>query len=196
MKNRTILKILIIIALLNFLVWGYLLVKDQYFKKKSNVSNPYRDFAIKKIKLPSFSIGSQSGENRLSSGDLTAKLNILIFFTFEDCASCLFEARFWGKAATMFSEEIKIFGIVNKKNDIYITDFIAEYLIPFPIIVDESDKLKSKILALKDLSKLGIITPFKVYISDNEIIQIEGPSKTIDRQENFLERVLKLLNRT
>lgn len=192
MKNKTIIKILIIIAILNFLIWGYLLVKGH---KKAIVSNPYQDFAIKRIKLPPFNIRSKSGKNLLSPGDLTAKLNILIFFTFEDCSSCLFEARFWGIAAKMFPNEVKFFGIVNKKNDGYISAFIAEYLISFPIMVDESDNLKNRFLDLKNLSKLRIITPFKVYISDNEIIHIEGPSKNLDRQENFPERVLRLLEK-
>lgn len=182
-------------AIISFIILGIILIEKPNSKMKILNKNPYRSIDLDMILLPSFKIDGGFKNDGFCSDDLNAKLNILIFFTFQDCPSCLFEAEFWSYTAKMFADDVKFIGIVNEKNDEYISSFIEEYDISFPIIIDDNDILKNNILSLKDISDKGIITPFKIFITNHHIFHIEGPSKNLDRQENFSERVLRLLEK-
>jgi peroxiredoxin len=195
MKKRKVYTFLILIAIVNLIIWGFILIIKSDSKKEAINKSPYRSIDLERIILPAFKIGVGIGDNSLSSEDLNAKLNILIFFTFDDCSSCLFEAEFWSLTAKMFPDDVKIFGILNERKDEYVSAFIEEYGISFPIIVDDSNRLKDKVLSLKNVLKTGIVTPFKIFIGNKYIFHVEGPSKTSERQENFPERVLKLLEK-
>jgi peroxiredoxin len=195
MKKIIINNLYILMAIISFIVLGIILIEKPNSKMKFLNKNPYRSIDLERITLPSFKIDGDFENDGLCSDDLNAKLNILIFFTFEDCSFCLFEAEFWSLTAKMFADDVKIFGIVNEKNDEYISSFIKEYDILFPIIIDVNDILKNNILSLRNISDKGIITPFKIFITNQHIFHIEGPSKELERQENFPERVQRLLEK-
>jgi peroxiredoxin len=195
MKKIIINTLFILMAIISFIILGIILIDKPNSKMKIPNKNPYRSIDLARVLLPSFKIDGVFENDGFSSDDLNAKLNILIFFTFEDCSSCLFEAEFWSLTAKMFADDVKFFGIVNKKNDEYISSFIEEYDISFPIIIDDNDILKNNILSLKNISDKGIITPFKTFITNQHIFHIEGPSKNLERQEKFPERVLRLLEK-
>lgn len=193
MKNRKIYIFLISLAVINLIVWGFVLLKKSKPKKEGSPQTPYVSIDLERVKLLQFKIERGQEGNGLSTDDLNATLNILVFFSFDDCASCLFEAEFWSLAAKMYPDEVKIVGIVNERNDEYISAFIDEYDISFPIIVDEADQLKNKILSLKSISKSGIVTPFKIFINNQYIFHVEGPKKIREEQEKFPDRVLQFL---
>jgi len=191
MRLKKIHLILIILGILIIIVWGIYFYLKLFTTKKSPPS-PYRTFKIEKIKMPYFEEIKSCGKS-LKFDDLEAELNILIFFAFEDCSSCLYEAESWSLAAKMYLDEVKIIGIVNKYNEEYLAEFKKEYGISFPIICDDKDILKRKILNLKGIYKLGLITPFKVFINNKHIIHVEGPSKFRDQQARFPDRVINIL---
>ena len=193
MKKKVVYTFLSLLGIANIIVWGVVLINKLNPKKKDTPQTPYISIDLERVKLPPIKIGGGLEGNGLSADDLNAALNILVFFSFDDCASCLFEAEFWSLAAKMYPDEVKMVGIVNERNDEYISAFIEEYDIAFPIIVDEGDQLKNKILSLRSISNSGIITPFKVFISNQCIFHIEGPKKIVAEQEQFPERVLQFL---
>ncbi|UCH97347.1 MAG: redoxin domain-containing protein [Candidatus Aminicenantes bacterium] len=193
MKKKVVYTFFLLIGIANLIVWGLVLINKLNPKKKGTHQTPYISIDLDRVKMPPFKIGGGSEGEGLSADDLNAALNILVFFSFDDCASCLFEAEFWSLAAKMYPDEIKIVGIVNEKNDEFISAFIDEYDISFPIIVDEGDQLKNKILSLRSISKSGIITPFKIFVSNQHIFHVEGPKKIMAEQEQFPERVLQFL---
>ncbi len=193
MNRRIVYIFLGALVILNLIVWGVVLLKKSNPKKETVRQDPYIDINVDGVTLPSFKIGNDGKGNGLSSEDLSAKLNILIFFSFEDCATCLFEAEFWGLAAKLYPEDVKVFGIVDEKNDEYISDFIAEYGLTFPIIIDESEVLKKRLLSAADAVEAGIVTPFKIFIGNGVIFYVEGAKKTREEQEGFPDRVLKFL---
>jgi peroxiredoxin len=185
-KKRTIWFILGIVILANVIVWEIAIYRNLAPKKEA-VSSPYRSMAIPRLPLPDFSA------NPLSLG---ARLNVLIFFTFEDCPTCLFEAEFWGDTSRLFKEEeVRFFGITTEIDDKDIEMFCREYGMAFPIIKDPTGLIKSKILSIKEIAKLKLITPFKIFVGNNEIVHVEGAKKETGEQQQFPARVLELFYR-
>jgi peroxiredoxin len=150
---------------------------------------------VKPVKLPHFVLKNDIGAV-LDSNDLNARLNVLIFFTLEDCPACLYEAEFWGEAAQVFSRsDVGFWGITTEKDRNRIQEFISEYQISFPIFMDKDGKLKEKILSTDTALKMAIATPFKVFVNRNrEIIRIEGPKKDVEEQKLFLEIISNILS--
>jgi len=149
----------------------------------------------KKIKLPHFTLKNLDGE-WVTPDYFDAKLNILIFFSFKDCSSCLYEAEYWGEAPHVFSKsDVILSGITNETDRGALNEFSSEYRLSFPIILDENFSLRDKIVQISKDSRLNISTPFKVFVNRNhEIIYVEGPVKDVDSQRLFTDRISKILS--
>ncbi len=173
-ENKVI-KLIFLLIVLNFIILWYVIYKSSFFKK---------------VTLPSFKLTTYEGKT-ITTEDLNAKLNILIFFTLEDCPACLFEAEFWGQASQKFeNDKVKFIGITSEENGERVSRFCNAYKILFPILYDKNEDLKNKIS-----SKLNIkvITPFKIFVSHNKIILYESPTKNAQEQREFINRVDNLV---
>ncbi len=183
------------LVIANLVVWGGRLLKKKNLKNESMHGPGPVASLDKPLKLPHFLLQNDNGAV-IDFNGLNARLNVLIFFTLEDCPACLYEAEFWGEAAQAFSRtDVSFWGITTEKDRNRIQEFISEYQISIPIFFDEDGKLKKKILSTDAALKMGITTPFKVFVSQNrEIIRIEGPKKDVEQQRLFLEIVSRILS--
>lgn len=169
----------------NLVFWG-----GRLLKKNSTGSN-----FVKTIRLPHFHMENDKGDV-IDSDGLNAGLNVLIFFTLEDCPACLYEAVFWEEAAEVFkTSDVSFWGITTEKERSRIQEFVSEYQISFPIFFDNNGKLREKILSTNDALKRSITTPFKVFVKRNRgIIRIEGPKKDVEEQKLFLGIISEILS--
>jgi peroxiredoxin len=189
--NRKLWIILGGILLANLIVWGIITYGNIFLKRGSNQS-PYRKMVTAPALLPHFEIKNSDGVV-FSPKALDAKLNVIIFFTLKDCPGCLFEAEFWSEASRMFSEDnVKFFGVTCERDREAISMFCDEYGILFPIIQDREQIIEKKILSIGSIAKLNLITPFKIYVYNNEIIHVEGAKKIEEEQREFPVRVIEL----
>lgn len=140
--------------------------------------------------LPPFHLEAFNTQN-LTSDYLDAKLNIVIFFSLSDCPICLFEAEFWGKISQMYNDKmIKIIGITDTENNDNIETFCNEYSLSFPIVYDKNSHYKALILSNKNISKMNLHTPFKIFVdSHRRILLIEKANKNIEKQKQFVDKV-------
>jgi peroxiredoxin len=183
------------VVLANLIVWGFVVYKAQSINKEPNQTLHYKHgLNTVKIKLPYFNIVNENGRS-INPDFLDSRLNILIFFTLEDCPACLYEAEVWSEASQVFSKsDVSFWGILPEENKIRIPEFIQEYRISFPIIYDKKNGLKEKIRSIDRILELAIGTPFKLYINNKqEVICIEGSQKHIEGQRRFPERVQDIL---
>jgi peroxiredoxin len=193
-KKKILSTAIVAIVIANLIVWGYVfLEKINFFK--ADTKNPKDILVTQKLKLPHFNMETAAGKF-ITTDKLNAKLNILIFFTFEDCASCLYEAEFWSEASHFFREsDVIILAVTNETKKEIIQEFSNEYRISFPIIIDKDSSLKEKVIPKNEISFTGITTPFKVFLNRNhEIIYVEGPVKDSEKQSLFRERVSRVLS--
>lgn len=183
------------LVIANLVVWGGRLLKKRNLNNESMHGMGSGVSLVEPVKLPHFVSKNDNGAV-LDSNDLNARLNVLIFFTFEDCPACLYEAEFWGEAAQVFSRsDVGFWGITTEKDRNRIQEFISEYQISFPIFMDKDGKLKEKIFSTDTALKMAITTPFKVFVNRNrEIIRIEGPKKDVEEQKHFLEIISNILS--
>ncbi|MCK4764333.1 MAG: TlpA family protein disulfide reductase [Candidatus Aminicenantes bacterium] len=194
-KKRLLPAAITLIILANFFVWGYVIIKKQKYGDTA-IRNSNRGIITKKIKLPGFKLEDNKGKV-ITPDNLAASLNILIFFTFDDCASCLYEAEFWGEAAKDFrGADVKILGFTDERDVGGIQEFRQEYGILFPVLIDRDGRLREKILSKLESARISFTTPFKVFVNINhEIIYIEGSVKDAGEQKLFSTRVSGILQK-
>jgi peroxiredoxin len=162
---------------------------DCYIKNSSGKKVSF----LKSVPLPSFELTTYKGD-RVMNKDLDAKLNILIFFTLDDCPACLFEAEFWSKAYQKFSgKDVRFIGVTPEKDGNKILRFCKEYNISFPILYDENGKLMDKVASSLSYLQHKPVTPFKIFVIEQKIISYEGPTKDPVQQRKFGDRIYRLL---
>ncbi len=149
------------LVIANLVVWDGRLLKKKNLKNES-MQRPSSDASfVKTLKLPHFYLENDNGAV-IDSDGLNARLNVLIFFTLEDCPACLYEAEFWGEAAQVFDRsDVGLWGITTEKDRNRIQEFISEYQLSFPIFLDKGGKLKEKILSIAADLKMHMDTPYK-----------------------------------
>lgn len=192
-RNKLLPAAIILIVVANLIVWGYVI----FIKQKSGnalMIDAQHGLITKKIKLPDFKLEDNTGKF-ITIDHLSARLNILIFFTFDDCATCLFEAEFWGEAAKDFHEsDVNFLGVTVENDKDAVQEFNREYGILFPVAIDRDGGLKEKIRSELKSLKMNLTTPFKIFVNSNhEIIHIEKPTKDVEQQKLFSGRVSRIL---
>lgn len=182
------------LVIANLVVWGGRLFKTKNSRNETMHGLSSGGSLEKPVKLPNFVLKNDN-ETVINSDGLNARLNVLIFFTLEDCPVCLYEAEFWGEAAQVFrQEDVRFWGITTEKDKNRIQEFTTEYQLTFPIYFDQDGKLKDQILSIADDLKMNITTPFKVFVNRNrEVIRIEGPKKNVEEQRLFMEIISRIL---
>ena len=192
-KNPFLIVLIILIAL-NLLVWSIILLRRS--STKGDLLSPLFFKEEDEIDLPQFRLISFDGKKFISEKNLDANLNILIFFALEDCPVCLYEAEFWGKVSNSLNKEhVKFVGITSEKDIMKILRFCKEYGLTFPILYDREGRVRDKILSIREISRLNISTPFKIFAHSNRILQVEGPNKNLQKQSQLQKRVLELLKK-
>lgn len=192
-KSKLLTAAIIVIALANLVVWGYILLKKPGLSKTTG-KKENSGMLANKSKLPDFNIKTHDGQT-ITPRYLDAGLNVLIFFSPGDCPACLFEAGWWAEAAKMFPEpEVIFLGFTPEKDRESIRAFSHEYGISFPILFDMDGDFQDRVLSLDEISRMNITTPFKVFIDRNgEIFYLEGPIKDPEEQKLFPARVSQRL---
>jgi peroxiredoxin len=191
--NEKFFRILIITSILCMivlLIWWSFIDKDNYRKSKEILSNPiFTDASEIYLSNPRF-----NPETDTISWH-KYQMTLLIFFSLDDCAICLYEAEYWAEVSKIFStDKINIIGITNTPDKTKLSDFQSEYGITFPVLFDHNFKYKVTLMnAIYEKLNIDIQTPFKLIINSNwKLLYIEPATKNFERQKEFLQRVRKM----
>lgn len=120
-------------------------------------------------------------------GEGGKKLSILIFFTPNDCPSCIFSLIRWSKVNKIFSGKVKVIGVCSEQNDDYYRGLIARYKFNFPIVRD------TQCSGFKYLNP-ELQTPIIVYLNgNNEVIDYDNTSSLPDDDVGLEHKIRNLL---
>jgi len=107
------------------------------------------------------------------------KLILLIFFSTNDCVTCLQEASIWEKLQKDFYPKgLKVFGMVPSNDSLEMQKFAEAESLSFPIMYVDSIYIKQRI---------GIpLTPFKVLLDSTlTVVYLNGPNSDVENQFRF-----------
>lgn len=113
------------------------------------------------------------------------KLLLLIFFSTQDCITCLQETSIWEGLYRDFSDKgLKILGMVPLDDSLQMEGFAEAESLSIPIVYVDSMYIKQRI---------GIpLTPFKVLLDSSfTVLYLNGPNSQIEDQlrfKNVIER--------
>lgn len=114
------------------------------------------------------------------SGELyEPKLALLVFFSIQDCASCLQEASIWQRLQDDFhAKGLKVLGFAPSSESLKMNGFAEAESLSFPIAYVESVYMKRRI---------GIRqTPFKVLLDSTlTVVYLNGPNSELEDQLRF-----------
>jgi len=117
------------------------------------------------------------------------KLVLLIFFSTNDCVTCLQEASIWEELQKNFYPKgLKVLGMVPSNDSFEMERFAKAESLSFPIMYVDSAYVKRHI---------GVsITPFKVLLDSTlTVVYLNGPNSELEDQlhfKNVIERWCKL----
>jgi len=107
------------------------------------------------------------------------KLVLLIFFSTDDCMSCLQEASIWEELQKSFYPKgLKVVGMVPSRDSLQMKEFAQAEGLSFPVIYVDSIYIKQHI---------GIPqTPFKVLLDSSlTVVYLNGPNSELEDQLRF-----------
>lgn len=114
------------------------------------------------------------------------KLAVLVFFTPNDCGSCIFALIRWSKMNKIFSGRVQVVGICSEQNDDYYRELLARYKFNFPIAKD------THCSGFKHLHP-QLDTPVMVYLNGkNEVLDYDNTS-TLPKDDTGLEQKIRNL---
>jgi peroxiredoxin len=178
-----------ILAIANLVVWSGRLFRGENYNNDIITMNDLNTISLKERKIKLSDFKPVMGLNTtLLPRSLNSRLNVLVFFSLNDCPLCLYESVYWGEAARMYNRtEVSFFGITNETDRKRIDSFLNSNRITFPIFIDINWKFKNKILELFNRKVVGAIkTPFKIFLnSSHEIIYIQTAQKNTEDQRLF-----------
>lgn len=131
---------------------------------------------------------SSTLDGRLISTDsLKGKIRVIVFFSPNDCASCLNEILFWESSKNFFGDQLSVLGIISHPHKATAARYIKMLNIHIPVIFDSSSNLRIK---------YGInYTPGRIiFNNENEIIHKSDFSNREIRVDKILDTIKVLLN--
>ena len=137
--------------------------------------------------MPHFELSSLNG-NVISSEAIDAQLTLLVFFTPDDCPSCLLEAKLWRDIDRTYEDsDVTVIGITTAPIDTdKMTIFKRGRHINFPILLDPAGGYKDT---------FGITnTPTKVLVDNlGRIIDASASGPSLVEHKLYKEKIVRLL---
>ena len=137
--------------------------------------------------MPHFELSSLNGDV-ISSEAIDAQLTLLVFFTPDDCPSCLLEAKLWrGIDLTYEDSDVTVLGITTAPIDTdKMTIFKRGRHIDFPILLDPVGEYKG-IFGITN-------TPTKVLVDNlGRIIDASDSGPSLVEHKLYKEKIFRLL---
>ena len=124
----------------------------------------------------------------ISSEAIDAQLTLLIFFSPDDCPTCLLEAKLWRDIDLTYEDSnVTVIGITTAPIDTYkMTIFKRGRHIDFPILLDSAGEYKDT---------FGITnTPTKVLVDNlGRIIDASASGQSLVEHKLYKEKIVRLL---
>lgn len=178
-----------VVFIVLFLLLGdfVLLMKYKTAKEESSrYQNMYMQasqIGFTKIERDYYEAWDGSGIRLRGKGE---KLAVLVFFTPNDCGSCVFALIRWSKMNKIFSGRVQVVGICSEQNDDYYRELLARYKFNFPIAKD------THCSGFKHLHP-QLDTPVMVYLNGkNEVLDYDNTS-TLPADDAGLEQKIRNL---
>ncbi|MDP2209908.1 MAG: redoxin domain-containing protein [Bacteroidota bacterium] len=123
----------------------------------------------------------------INSDSLQGSLRVFVFFSPNDCQSCLNEILFWNSNQKIFEQKLSVVGIVSHRYREIAARFVKMLNIDIPVIFDGSSNIKMK---------YGIThTPGRIiFNNENEIIHKSDINNKNVRLESIVDTIKVLLN--
>ena len=137
--------------------------------------------------MPHFELASLNG-NVISSEGINAQLTLLVFFSPDDCPTCLLQSKLWRNIDLTYEDsDVTVLGITTAPVDTYkMTIFKRGRHIDFPILLDPAGKYKGT---------FGITnTPTKVLVDNlGRIIDASASGQSLVKHKLYKEKIVRLL---
>lgn len=137
--------------------------------------------------MPHFELSSLNGDE-ISSEAIDARLTLLVFFSPDDCPTCLLEAKLWRDIDRTYEDsDVTVLGITTAPIDTYkMTIFKRGRHINFPILLDPVGECKDA---------FGITnTPTKVLVDNlGRIIDASASGQSLVEHKLYKEKIVRLL---
>ena len=137
--------------------------------------------------MPHFELSSLSGDV-ISSEDINTQLMLLVFFSPDDCLTCLLESKLWREIDQTYEDsEVAVLGITTAPIDTdKMTIFKKGRRIDFPILLDPEGEYKYT---------SGVTnTPTKVLVDNlRRIIDASASGPSLVEHKLYKEKLVRLL---
>lgn len=137
--------------------------------------------------MPHFELSSLNG-NVVSSEAINAQLTLLVFFSPDDCPTCLLESKLWRDIDLTYEDsDVTVLGITTAPIDTYkMTIFKRGRHIDFPILLDPTGEYKDT---------FGITnTPTKILVDNlGRIIDASASGSSLVEHKLYKEKIVRLL---
>lgn len=154
--------------------------------KLKNPKDDYAEISLIRKKIPPYFFKDLAGAE-VSTRNLCSdnNLNLLIFFTLNDCVSCLSELSFWQKAHLEY--DINVVGIAGHVSKSELKAWVDNFGITYPILFDKDNKFTRRIMGIEQ-------TPLKVLVDNKSNVLLVDPARiSLEEQESFLRTVRSFL---
>lgn len=123
----------------------------------------------------------------INTDSLQGSLRAIVFFSPNDCQSCLNEILFWKKNHKIFEQKLSVIGVVSHQHRAIAARYVKMLNIDIPVVFDSSSNLRTK---------YGINnTPGRIiFNNENEILHKSDISNKDVRIENIMDTIRVLLN--
>ena len=137
--------------------------------------------------MPRFELSSLNGD-MISSEAIDAQLMLIVFFSPDDCSSCLLESKLWRDIDRTYEDSaVTVLGVTTAPVDTYeMTIFKRGRHIDFPILLDPEGEYKDT---------FGITnTPTKVLVDNlGKIIDASASGQSLVEHKLYKEKIVRLL---
>ncbi|MDI6786402.1 MAG: redoxin domain-containing protein, partial [bacterium] len=123
----------------------------------------------------------------INSDSLQGSIRVFIFFSPNDCQSCLNEILFWNSNQKIFEQKLSVVGVISHQHRAIAARYVKMFNIDIPVLFDSSLNLSVK---------YGINhTPGRIiFNNENEILHKSDVNNKEIRLENVMDTIKVLLN--
>ncbi len=123
----------------------------------------------------------------INTDSLQGSLRVIVFFSPNDCQSCLNEILFWNSNQKIFEQKLSVVGVISHQHRSIATRYVKMLNINIPVVFDSSSYLSKK---------YGINhTPGRIVFNNkNEILHKSDVNNKEIRLDNVMDTIKVLLN--